>query len=85
MEGQDPEDSKQNTADMTAFVQNLLVQMQNRFQAMSENIITKIDEMGSRIDELEQSIDELKVELGTESMPTKSSPEEAKSPKSPDT
>lgn len=41
--------------------------------------------MGSRIDELEQSIDELKVELGTESMPTKSSPEEAKSPKSPDT
>jgi heat shock factor-binding protein 1 len=54
----------QKTADLTAFVQNLLLQMQTRFQAMSESIITKIDEMGSRIDDLERSIAELVKESG---------------------
>ncbi|KAI6674757.1 hypothetical protein NL676_002663 [Syzygium grande] len=39
MDGNDSE--KQSTADMTAFVQNLLQQMQSRFQTMSESIITK--------------------------------------------
>ncbi|XP_024399731.1 uncharacterized protein [Physcomitrium patens] len=56
--------SSQKTADLTAFVQNLLLQMQTRFQTMSESIITKIDEMGSRIDELERSIGELVKETG---------------------
>ncbi|CDO98875.1 unnamed protein product [Coffea canephora] len=41
MDGHDGDASKQSTADMTAFVQNLLQQMQSRFQAMSESIITK--------------------------------------------
>ncbi|XP_020088112.1 heat shock factor-binding protein 1-like isoform X5 [Ananas comosus] len=50
-------------------VQNLLMQMQTRFQAMSESIISKIDEMGSRIDELEKSINDLKAEMETESGP----------------
>jgi heat shock factor-binding protein 1 len=54
----------QKTADLTAFVQNLLLQMQTRFQTMSESIITKIDEMGSRIDDLERSIGELVKETG---------------------
>ncbi|WZZ79127.1 hypothetical protein YC2023_099699 [Brassica napus] len=56
MDVHDSEDpSKQSTADMTAFVQNLLQQMQTRFQTMSDSIITKIDDMGGRINELEQS------------------------------
>uniref|UniRef100_A0A7N0T6W3 Heat shock factor binding protein 1 n=2 Tax=Kalanchoe fedtschenkoi TaxID=63787 RepID=A0A7N0T6W3_KALFE len=63
---QDSDDSKQSTADMTAFVQNLLQQMQSRFQTMSETIVTKIDEMGSRINDLEQSINELKTEMGAD-------------------
>ncbi|KAL5199295.1 hypothetical protein ABZP36_020498 [Zizania latifolia] len=76
---QDSDGSAQSTADMTAFVQNLLMQMQTRFQAMSENIISKIDEMGARIDELEQSINDLKTEMGTEGMtPTKPKDEESK-------
>ncbi|XP_074557909.1 heat shock factor-binding protein-like [Curcuma longa] len=71
------EGSVQSTADMTAFVQNLLVQMQNRFQVMSEGIVAKIDEMGSKIDELEKSITDLKAEMDAE--PTvKSNPEEGK-------
>ncbi|XP_062233097.1 heat shock factor-binding protein-like [Phragmites australis] len=77
---QDSDGSAQSTADMTAFVQNLLMQMQTRFQAMSENIITKIDEMGMRIDELEQSINDLKAEMGSEGMttPSKTKDEESK-------
>ncbi|KAM3199326.1 heat shock factor-binding protein [Capsicum annuum] len=63
MDGQDG-DNKQSTADMTVFVQNLLQQMQTRFQTMSESIISKIDEMGNRIDELEQSINDLRGEMG---------------------
>ena len=30
--------------------------MQQRFQTMSDNIISRIDEMGDRIDELEKSV-----------------------------
>ncbi|RZC25150.1 Heat shock factor-binding protein isoform B [Glycine soja] len=40
-DGHDPQDPKQSPADMTAFVQNLLQQMQNRFQTMSDSIVTK--------------------------------------------
>ena len=37
---------------------------QSRFQAMSDAIITKIDEMGTRIDDLEKSISDLMVSAG---------------------
>ncbi|CAO2839737.1 unnamed protein product [Amaranthus hypochondriacus] len=72
MDGHDSDDSKQNNSDMTVFVQNLLQQMQTRFQAMSESIVTKIDEMGNRIDVLEQSIKELKAEMEPEDSPSPS-------------
>lgn len=55
----DEDRSGQPAEDLTVFVQNLLNQMQSRFQQMSDSILTRIDEMGSRIDELEQSIGEL--------------------------
>ncbi|XP_052200875.1 heat shock factor-binding protein-like [Diospyros lotus] len=82
MDGQDSEDPKQSTADMTVFVQNLLQQMQARFQTMSESIVTKIDEMGVRINELEQSINDLRTEMGAEGspspLPPSKNPEEIK-------
>ncbi|KAL3634584.1 hypothetical protein CASFOL_021638 [Castilleja foliolosa] len=68
MDGHDADNSKQSTSDMTAFVQNLLQQMQNRFQTMSESIIV----MGNRIDELEQSINDLRAEMGQEGSPSPS-------------
>ncbi|XP_014500503.1 heat shock factor-binding protein 1 [Vigna radiata var. radiata] len=80
MSGHDAEDTKQSTADMTAFVQNLLQQMQSRFQTMSNSIISKIDEMGNRIEELEQNINELRAEIGLESSPSPSVTEREKSP-----
>lgn len=85
MDGHDGDASKQSTADMTAFVQNLLQQMQSRFQVMSESIITKIDEMGNRIDELEQSINDLRAEMGQEGSPSPSAhPKSKDEPKSAD-
>mmetsp|Transcript_13668 Transcript_13668/g.38709 ORF Transcript_13668/g.38709 Transcript_13668/m.38709 type:complete len:84 (+) Transcript_13668:130-381(+) len=56
----------QNSADLTKFVQNLLNQMQTRFQTMSDSIIGRIDEMGGRIDELEKSIGDLIQQAGVE-------------------
>ncbi|PIA26974.1 hypothetical protein AQUCO_08400026v1 [Aquilegia coerulea] len=70
MDGHNSEDPQQGAADMTVFVQNLLQQMQSRFQTMSESIVSKIDDMGSRIDELEQSINDLRTEMGVESSPS---------------
>lgn len=58
--------SAQGTQELTIFVQNLLQQMQSRFQEMSDTIITRIDEMGSRIDDLEKSIAELMQQAGIE-------------------
>ncbi|XP_060197882.1 heat shock factor-binding protein-like [Lycium barbarum] len=85
MDGHDADNTKQSTADMTVFVQNLLQQMQTRFQTMSESIISKIDEMGNRIDELEQSINDLRVEMGQEGSPSPSAALKSKDePKSTD-
>mmetsp|Transcript_37782 Transcript_37782/g.121186 ORF Transcript_37782/g.121186 Transcript_37782/m.121186 type:complete len:117 (-) Transcript_37782:83-433(-) len=50
--------------DLTLFVQNLMEQMQSRFNTMSDQIIGRIDEMGTRIDELESSIGELMAQAG---------------------
>jgi heat shock factor-binding protein 1 len=56
----------QGTQELTIFVQNLLQQMQGRFQEMSDSIIGRIDEMGSRIDDLEKSVSELMQQAGIE-------------------
>eukprot|EP00310_Coccolithus_braarudii_P011273 CAMPEP_0183370804 /NCGR_PEP_ID=MMETSP0164_2-20130417/103503_1 /TAXON_ID=221442 /ORGANISM="Coccolithus pelagicus ssp braarudi, Strain PLY182g" /LENGTH=73 /DNA_ID=CAMNT_0025547265 /DNA_START=12 /DNA_END=233 /DNA_ORIENTATION=+ len=56
----------QSSQDLTIFVQNLLQQMQTRFQTMSEQIIDRIDEMGTRIDDLEKSIADLMTQAGVE-------------------
>jgi len=44
----------------------LLQQMQERFQSMSDQIITRIDEMGNRIDGLETNIADLMTQAGPE-------------------
>lgn len=55
--------------DLTVFVQNLLEQMQGRFQQMSETIVGRIDEMGNRIDDLEKSINDLMEQVGIDEPP----------------
>lgn len=56
-----------SAAELTNLVQQMLTQMQTRFQSMSDTIIGRIDEMGNRIDELEKSISDLVTEAQTES------------------
>lgn len=58
--------SAQDSADLSEFVQNLLQQMQGRFQTMSDSIINRVDEMGSKIDDLEKQIGELVQQSGVE-------------------
>mmetsp|Transcript_24401 Transcript_24401/g.22172 ORF Transcript_24401/g.22172 Transcript_24401/m.22172 type:complete len:83 (+) Transcript_24401:54-302(+) len=54
----------ENAQDLTIFVQNLLEQMQSKFNQMSNSIIGRIDEMGGRIDDLEKSISDLMIQAG---------------------
>jgi len=54
----------QNIQDLTAFVGTLLGQMQERFQQMSDQIVSRIDDMGGRIDDLEENIGDLMTQAG---------------------
>ncbi|KAK2403645.1 heat shock factor-binding protein [Trifolium repens] len=79
MDTGDSQDAKQTPADMTAFVQNLLQQMQSRFQTINVFLDTNaLDDMGTRINELEQSINDLRAEMGVESSPSPAAPEKPK-------
>lgn len=60
-------DSSDNANELTQLVQQMLTQMQSRFQSMSDNIINRIDEMGTRIDDLEKSIADLVQEAQADS------------------
>ncbi len=53
-----------STKELNNFVQNLLKQMQERFEDMSSNIVGRIDEMGKRIDDIEKSIEDVMKDLG---------------------
>ncbi|KAK4379956.1 hypothetical protein RND71_001818 [Anisodus tanguticus] len=76
-DGHDADNTKQSTADMTVFVQNLLQQMVSLLSLhhLGPSLIldnAALDEMGNRIDELEQSINDLRVEIGQEGSPSPS-------------
>ena len=55
-----------NAQDLTKLVQQMLGQMQHRFDEMNNNIVGRINEMGTKIDELESSIGELVQEAQTD-------------------
>ena len=64
-----------STKELNQFVQNLLKQMQDRFEDMSGNIVGRIDEMGThrgyagrRIDDIEKSIGEIMNDLGEDEL-----------------
>ncbi|KAF4355176.1 hypothetical protein F8388_012951 [Cannabis sativa] len=72
MDGHDADESKQSTADMTAFDGTL----GTKSSSADANKIP--GNMGSRIDELEQSINDLKTEMGVEGSPSPSLPSNSK-------
>jgi len=61
-----PSEGSAQANELTELVQQMLTQMQGRFNNMSDNIIKRIDEMGTRIDDLEQSIGQLVDEANAE-------------------
>ncbi|GKY97364.1 hypothetical protein MPSEU_000694800 [Mayamaea pseudoterrestris] len=54
----------ENANDLTAFVDSLLQEMQDRFQQLGSKINGRMDELGKRIDELEQHVSELADDAG---------------------
>ncbi|CAH3125792.1 unnamed protein product [Porites lobata] len=69
------EGDPQSVQDLTGFVQTLLQQMQDKFQQMSDQIITRnilyffflaLDDMSTRIDDLEKNIGELMNQSGVD-------------------
>ena len=48
-------DAPHSAAEVSAFVQQLVQQMQGRFQSMSDSILARMDDMGAKLDELEKS------------------------------
>ncbi|CRK86529.1 CLUMA_CG000137, isoform A [Clunio marinus] len=55
-----------NNEELIIYVQNLLQNVQDKFSLMSEQIISRIDDMGNRIDDLEKSISDLMTQAGVE-------------------
>jgi len=45
--------------------------MQERFQTISDQVLTRIDDMGNRIDDLERNIADLVTQSGVEGTPGK--------------
>ncbi|XP_030002670.1 heat shock factor-binding protein 1-like protein 1 [Sphaeramia orbicularis] len=52
--------------DLTAAMEKTMQRLQGRFQAMSEQLESKVDEMGTRIDDLEKNVNELMTQAGME-------------------
>ncbi|XP_048057845.1 heat shock factor-binding protein 1-like protein 1 [Chanodichthys erythropterus] len=52
--------------DLTAMMETTMQQLQNRFQNVSDQIISKMDEMGTRIDDLEKNVADLMTQAGME-------------------
>nr|XP_020470613.1 heat shock factor-binding protein 1-like isoform X2 [Monopterus albus]XP_020470614.1 heat shock factor-binding protein 1-like isoform X2 [Monopterus albus] len=52
--------------DMTAAMEETMQRLQGRFQDISEQLESKIDEMGTRLDHLEKNVVELMAQAGME-------------------
>jgi heat shock factor-binding protein 1 len=48
--------SQQSAAEANAYVQQLVQQVQRRFEDMSQGIVSRLDDMGGKLDELEKSV-----------------------------
>ncbi|KAF3528363.1 hypothetical protein DY000_02039041 [Brassica cretica] len=69
VDGHDSEDTKQSTADMTAFVSPKSSAADGGFKTGNYSFDNSLDDMGGRINELEQSINDLRAEMGVEGTP----------------
>ncbi|KAM4686246.1 heat shock factor-binding protein 1-like protein 1 [Amazona ochrocephala] len=56
----------QGAGDLSQLAENLLYQLQENFQALTEKITLRMEEMGKRIDDLEKHVADLMTEAGIE-------------------
>uniref|UniRef100_A0A8D0BD63 Heat shock factor-binding protein 1 n=1 Tax=Salvator merianae TaxID=96440 RepID=A0A8D0BD63_SALMN len=61
--------------DLTAVVQTLLQQMQDKFQTMSDQILGRTDDMNCGIDDLEKNTADLMIQAGVEELEGKNKAE----------
>ncbi|XP_051991675.1 heat shock factor-binding protein 1-like protein 1 [Xyrauchen texanus] len=52
--------------DLTAVMETTMQALQSKFQDLSGQIISKMDEMGTRIDDLEKNVADLMTQAGME-------------------
>ncbi|XP_065138423.1 heat shock factor-binding protein 1-like protein 1 [Paramisgurnus dabryanus] len=52
--------------DLTAVMETTMQTLQSKFQDLSDQIISKMDEMGTRIDDLEKNVADLMTQAGME-------------------
>ncbi|XP_044282494.1 heat shock factor-binding protein 1-like protein 1 [Varanus komodoensis] len=62
MAGNDPQSAKE----LSQFAENLLQQLQENFQALTDKLTLRMDEMGERIDDLEKHVTGLMAQAGVE-------------------
>uniref|UniRef100_A0A667X351 Heat shock factor binding protein 1b n=1 Tax=Myripristis murdjan TaxID=586833 RepID=A0A667X351_9TELE len=55
--------------DMTETMEKTMQRLEGRFQAISEQLESKLDEMGVRIDDLEKNVAHLMTQAGMEEQP----------------
>ena len=56
----------QSVQELTVFVQQILQDMQGKFQNTSDNIVSRMEDMGERIDDLEKNIAEILAQAGVD-------------------
>ncbi|NXM14564.1 HSBP1 protein, partial [Ploceus nigricollis] len=62
------ETDPKSVQDLTAVVQTLLQQMQDKFQTMAWSSLGWVDDMSCRIDDLERNIADLMMQAGVEEL-----------------
>ncbi|KAM4540057.1 heat shock factor-binding protein 1-like protein 1 [Odontesthes bonariensis] len=56
--------------DMTEAMETTMQRLQGRFQSISEQLESKLDQMGTRINDLEKNVSELMTQAGMEEQPS---------------
>lgn len=59
---------RMNEQEIANFIQNLLKQMQDKFEDMTKNVGERVEKMSTKIDDIEKSINDLLKEVNTDNL-----------------
>ncbi|MBN3295332.1 heat shock factor-binding protein 1-like protein 1 [Amia ocellicauda] len=60
------ESNPKTTQDLSDYMETMMQNLQSKFQAMSDQIVSRMDEMGNRINALEKNVADLMTQAGME-------------------